>query len=205
MLAETVTSGPAPRARTTTMKERRPASAVPADNTPPTVRPLPAAGDISMPRKTPDSGNYDFAAKLRELMARRRLNASDLARQVWGEIKDQRGYMVARNRDRIGHYLSGVSFPEEANLRKLADVLGVSYEDLIMTKPVTGPVSRALLPGQNNNRNADTSLLILNNEPGWAVLSFRQKLPLAVALKIIELIKDVRDETAGTDDPADPD
>jgi transcriptional regulator with XRE-family HTH domain len=75
----------------------------------------------------------EFAERLREAMQREGLNASDVARRVWGEIQDKRGYYVARNRDRIGFYLAGVSFPEDENLRKLAEAVGLSYEALAVT------------------------------------------------------------------------
>jgi hypothetical protein len=39
----------------------------------------------------------EFAERLREAMQREGLNASDVARRVWGEIQDKRGYYVARN------------------------------------------------------------------------------------------------------------
>lgn len=81
-----------------------------------------------------------FANKLRELMLEKRITASELARKVWGTTKDNRGYEVARNRDRIGHYLSGKSYPERENLNKIAKVLGVTFEELASTLPA--PVVR---------------------------------------------------------------
>jgi transcriptional regulator with XRE-family HTH domain len=71
-----------------------------------------------------------FAAILRKLMLAKGLTASKLAGLVWGKKKDKRGFMVSKNRDRIGHYLSGKSFPNDANLVKIAKVLGVSPDTL---------------------------------------------------------------------------
>jgi transcriptional regulator with XRE-family HTH domain len=73
-----------------------------------------------------------FADKLRDAMTRANVNASEVARRVWGTAKDKRGYDVARNRDRIGHYLSGSSYPEPENLARLADAVGVTVEELAM-------------------------------------------------------------------------
>src|SRR3954465_2245318 len=75
-----------------------------------------------------------FADKLRDAMSRAGVNASDVARRVWGTAKDKRGYDVARNRDRIGHYLSGSSFPEPENLARLAEAVGVTVEELTMPR-----------------------------------------------------------------------
>lgn len=63
-------------------------------------------------------------------MNRNGLTASEVARRVWGTTKDRRGHEVARNRDRIGHYLSGNSYPEAANLAKLAEAVGLNVEEL---------------------------------------------------------------------------
>lgn len=68
-------------------------------------------------------------------MLEKRISASDLAREVWGSKTDGRGYEVAKNRDRIGHYLSGKSFPERENLTKIAKVLGVHPDRLMKAQP----------------------------------------------------------------------
>jgi transcriptional regulator with XRE-family HTH domain len=71
-------------------------------------------------------------------MAREGLNASQLARRVWGTVQDKRGYAVARNRDRIGHYLRGTSYPDPANLIRLAAALGVPAATLVPPIVPTG-------------------------------------------------------------------
>lgn len=53
---------------------------------------------------------------------------------IWGTTKDKRGYDVARNRDRIGHYLRGNSYPDRENLLKLADALGIAPKRLDGTR-----------------------------------------------------------------------
>lgn len=58
------------------------------------------------------------------------VSASELARRVWGTIKDTRGYDVPRNRDRVGHYLRGTSHPNAANLAKIATALNVPVTEL---------------------------------------------------------------------------
>ena len=71
-----------------------------------------------------------FAAVLSAAMIKAGITPSEAARRVWGTAKDKRGYVVARNRDRIGHYLTGTSYPNDENLHKLADVLGVPVDTL---------------------------------------------------------------------------
>lgn len=69
-----------------------------------------------------------FAARLRQAMNGR--TNSDLAREVWGTIKDSRGYDVPKNRDRVAAYLDGRARPEPDNLAKIANVLGIPIEEL---------------------------------------------------------------------------
>jgi|SRR5215469_825154 len=76
-----------------------------------------------------------FAETLRALMLKNKMSASDLAREVFGTIKNNKGYKVARNRDRIGHYLAGTSFPEKENLIKIAKALNVAPEVLTKAQP----------------------------------------------------------------------
>jgi len=76
-----------------------------------------------------------FADALRVAMARSQKTASDLAREIWGSTTDKRGYSVGRNRDRIGHYLNGTSYPEPDNLEKLARALGIPVSELTIERP----------------------------------------------------------------------
>lgn len=82
------------------------------------------------PTQQKPKSKLHFANALREAMQRENLTASDVARRVWGTTKDGRGYEVARNRDRIGRYLRGESYPEQENLQRLAEAVGMSVDDL---------------------------------------------------------------------------
>jgi hypothetical protein len=63
-----------------------------------------------------------FAVWLAAQMAARGFNRSDLARLIWGTVPDTRGYDVAKNRDRIGAYLRGNSYPGLHTSWKLQDI-----------------------------------------------------------------------------------
>jgi len=71
-----------------------------------------------------------FGRRLQARMIERRVNASEVARAVWGTTTDGRGYTVARNRDRMSQYLAGRSTPTPDNLKRIADFLGTTPEDL---------------------------------------------------------------------------
>jgi len=58
------------------------------------------------------------------------MSQSDLARKIWGTTKDNRGYIVARNRDRVSAYERGKAQPTHENLTAIAKALGVTVEDL---------------------------------------------------------------------------
>ena len=70
-----------------------------------------------------------FAVWLAAQMAARGFNHSDLARAIWGTVPDTRGYDVARNRDRIGAYLRGSSYPSLDTKYALAKALDVGWID----------------------------------------------------------------------------
>jgi transcriptional regulator with XRE-family HTH domain len=94
-------------------------------------------------RQQPRPEYQAFAEKLSAIMAKLGLSPSEVARRTWGSHTDKRGYSVARNRDRIGHYLAGTSYPGEINLKKLADVLGVPVETLAIERPTDSAQSGA--------------------------------------------------------------
>jgi len=133
-----------------------------------------------MAKKQPARQEYlAFAAVLRAAMERSELSNSEVARRVWGEIKDTRGYMVARNRDRIGHYLSGASYPEPENLVKLAEVIGVPVAELAIDKPVA-------VAGQS--RRFGLRLTRFADEPHLARLEMDLILPWNLAVEIADLV-----------------
>jgi len=71
-----------------------------------------------------------FPERLAQARKARGWSQSDLARAVWGETVDKRGYTVARHRDRVSAYEKGATVPTEQSLRELAAGLGVSAENL---------------------------------------------------------------------------
>ena len=119
-----------------------------------------------------------FAKILREAMMRNGLSASEVARRVWGTSKDNRGYDVAKNRDRIGHYLAGTSYPEAKNLCKLALAVGLTAEDLAIERPLN--LTRAREPA------GDLRFELFPG--GRARLQFDRVINSTLALQILTLI-----------------
>lgn len=62
--------------------------------------------------------NRLFAEKLQDAMTKAGLSKSEIARRIWGTTKDKRGFTVAKNRDRMGQYTSGATYPEPETLQK---------------------------------------------------------------------------------------
>jgi hypothetical protein len=71
-----------------------------------------------------------FRDNLVKAMTDKRMSASDVARAVWGSKPNAQGRMVARNRDRMTHYLAGKGYPRPETVLKLAEVLGLDPKDL---------------------------------------------------------------------------
>jgi transcriptional regulator with XRE-family HTH domain len=139
-----------------------------------------------MSRRPDDPMRQAFAAALKAAMARQGLNASQLAARIWGTIKDKRGYAVARNRDRIGHYLRGTSYPDPANLIRLAAALGVPAATLV---PPIGGASPIIPPnappwGPPEGGGWGAALQWIEDHP-WMVAGLdeerRRYLPFALA------------------------
>jgi transcriptional regulator with XRE-family HTH domain len=79
---------------------------------------------------TVEIGQQAFGQRLQQLLDKKGMNYSDLAREVWGSTETKTGYKVAKNRDRISVYIAGKAFPDPRNLKKIADKLGVEVSEL---------------------------------------------------------------------------
>jgi len=120
-----------------------------------------------------------FKQRLYQLRRAAGLSQSGLARKVWGELEDARGYMVARNRDRVSAYEAGRAEPTRENLDGLAEALGVTVAelapDLVLARPntlgVPAPaVSFALTSG------------------GMARLKVDMEVPLGMAVAVLKML-----------------
>ena len=151
----------------------------------------------------PNPAYIPFANALRSAMIKQRLTASEIARRVWGTNKDIRGYEVARNRDRIGHYLAGRSYPEAENLKKLAEAVGVAVETLAVNAPARPSTRepRGLNPSQagaereNGTRSDDMRVFWVGGDFKEARVWLNRVVKTETAMKIVQLLKeDVKDQ-----------
>ena len=152
-----------------------------------------------------------FRAALINGMIAKNLTASDVARLMWGSHVDKRGYTVAKGRDRMTHILAGASYPNPANIEKLANILGLTPADLAIepdkaTDAVTAARarSRATLGGRVTTTDHDALASVLqsalsdnpNNqepprlsfvlaEPGFVYFALNGKLPLELATHLL--------------------
>lgn len=145
-------------------------------------RKLPAVGG-----KTPiKSFQLDqFARRLYELRTDRGLSQSDLARMVWGETTDKRGYTVAKNRARISAYESGEHYPDQENLLALANALNVSAEDL----------APDLYAAAVDHDKPEISLTAVTGHPDKVHYQLNTLIPLAVAAEITMIVSRAKGET----------
>jgi transcriptional regulator with XRE-family HTH domain len=93
-----------------------------------TINRPPLLAGARMP--TEKARDMEFAKRLRQLMDQQELTQSDLAAAIWGRYENTENKFVARGRDRISVWTRGKSFPDNANLEKLAKALKVKVSDL---------------------------------------------------------------------------
>lgn len=119
-----------------------------------------------------------FARKLHLAMLQKGMSQSDLARTVWGSTTDKTGRTVAKNRDRISEYVRAQSLPDPANLKRLADALGIPPDHL-----ATDQVSAVI-----DSRDTE---LVMTSDPenhGHVRLRLNKRLPTTLAAQIVALI-----------------
>lgn len=119
-----------------------------------------------------------FSRRLYEKMMAQNLSQSDLARRVWGTTEDANGYTVAKGRDRISQYLSGKSFPDPKNLKKLASALACTEDDL-------APDATAAAIDRENPEIAMTAIA---GHTDKVHLQVNKLVPLTLASKIIQML-----------------
>lgn len=107
----------------------------------------------------------EFARKLQKAMLEKGWNQSELARRA------------GMGRDNISGYMSGRILPGAKKLKQLADALTV-------------PPS-SLLDGVVLREESDTPMLeIKQHDDDTVVMRFVQIIPMAVAMKIMEMLKE---------------
>lgn len=136
--------------------------------------------DVSLNTLLGKMGSQEFGPRLYEAMTAKGMSQSDLARKVWGVKKDPRGYDVAKNRDRVSHYLKGASVPDSKNLKAIADALGLTPEELLPSRGLS-------------RRRPDVSLNILAGAGDQAHLLVDRVVGTRTALKILNLIESEKD------------
>ena len=121
-----------------------------------------------------------FATSLYRARVDKGWSQSELARRIWGSIKDARGYDVARNRDLISSYERGRSAPSRENLEQLATALGLTPEQL--APDLAAPDVEKSMPA--------ISMTMVEGRPDKVVLQVNKITTLGVAAKVIALLSE---------------
>lgn len=134
----------------------------------------PAAGRTGVARLEIEQ----FARRLHKLMAQNNMSQSDLARAVWGTTEDNRGYTVARGRERISQYIRGKSLPDPKNLAAIARALHVTPEELA---PDIAAASVA-------TDNPEVGMTAIAGHPDKVLLQVNKLVPFGIAAQVINLL-----------------
>ena len=128
-----------------------------------------------------------FASNLRRLRLALNLSQSDLARKIWGDTTDSRGYTVARSRDRISYYEAKKAVPEAHTLGVLADTLNTTVEEL---------APDLIAKETDKQRDPEISMAMVKDRADLVHLRVNTLCTLALASKIIALLTDERGRLA---------
>jgi hypothetical protein len=128
-----------------------------------------------------------FRHRLYQLRRKAGWSQSEVARRIWGEVVDQRGYTVAKNRDRISAYEGGRAEPTRENLEAIAELFGVTLAELAPDMMVG---SGAGAGGGRGDGDAGP-VLSMKSIPGTNNVQLRVNLavPMAVALQVLGLLQ----------------
>jgi transcriptional regulator with XRE-family HTH domain len=163
---------------------------------------------ISLAKPRNRARNQAFAARLRDAMNRGGLHSSEVARRVWGTTQDKRGHTVARSRDRIGHYLNGVSYPSPEIMARLAAAVGLSVEELAGEPASTEPGRPGARPQGSSAkhtavRTTETNSLTMLRANRY-LLRLEQELDLERAFKILAILDKANAAADAADDDPQP-
>jgi transcriptional regulator with XRE-family HTH domain len=123
-----------------------------------------------------------FSRRLHEAMIKKGLSQSDLAAMIWGRTKDQRGYDVAKGRDRISVWLRGKAIPDPQNLKKLADTLELDVAEL------APDITAATV----EKENPEIAMTMIAGHADKVFLRVNMLVPLALASKVIAMLSEAR-------------
>lgn len=123
-----------------------------------------------------------FARRLHAAMQAKGVGNSDLARAIWGEVEDAKGYKVAKNRHQVALYLKGKAMPERATLQKICEFLEVPVEEMA-PETQTAAIDRT---------RPELNFAMLSAQPGMVHLQINSILPLNVAVEIVRLYQQAK-------------
>ena len=135
-----------------------------------------------------------FADRLQHFRTEKGWSKSELARQIWGEIPTKAGRKVAKNRDRISVYEKGKSWPDPHNLKKIANALGVSPEELAPDITVS-TVER---------QNPEFAMTVASGHSDKCHLKVNKLVPWSIATMVSQLLDYANLLNHGLTDPHDP-
>jgi integrase/transcriptional regulator with XRE-family HTH domain len=106
---------------------------------------------------------------------------ADVARNIWGEITDSRGYATGRNRNLIRLWERGESLPRPQSLPMLAEALEIPVEDLAKAREA----GRALHRRQSRSPEPDFSAAAVAGRPDLVLMSVKAIVPIGDFAKIV--------------------
>ena len=86
--------------------------------------------DAAKREKVLQENSSRFATMIRQAREAKGWTYAELAREIWGEIVDSRGYVTGRNRGIVPRWESGEVVPRPQSIKMIAEALDISESDL---------------------------------------------------------------------------
>lgn len=161
-----------------------------------TRHPLASAGVQRRALKEGRPELEQFRNRLAWAMAEKNMSASDLARALWGEVTDARGYTVAKGRDRMTHYLAGAIYPSPDLIERIAKILEIdpnslARDEALVSKPIpaSGHITR-----QTNKLDMSINIVSPVGGKSLVMVTIHCPVSLETATKIARLIEDEKEK-----------
>jgi transcriptional regulator with XRE-family HTH domain len=144
-----------------------------------------------------------FSMNLRRRLQDLKMSQSDLARAIWKETRpDSRGYQQPANKDRVSAWINGRVLPSPENLKRCAEALGMTSQDLLPEIEAGGGRAESLQRVFLTHPSSDFTLRVLADTN--VLVELKCTTTMADAQSLMEIFARRIKELDADDEPHNP-